>query len=63
MPFKARKQNMKENRWFWLGFGGIALLLMAVPILNIFVLPAAVVALAKYDIEQHLTTQSTVEQP
>lgn len=61
MVFKERKQNMKENRWFWLGFGGIALLLMVVPILNIFVLPAAVVALAKYDIEQHLTAQSTVE--
>ena len=47
LKFKARKQNMKEHRWFWLGFGGISLLLMAVPILNIFVLPAAVVALAK----------------
>jgi len=47
MPFQARKQEMQENRWFWLGFGGIALLLMVVPLLNIFVLPAAVVALAK----------------
>ncbi|MDQ7004254.1 MAG: EI24 domain-containing protein [Ghiorsea sp.] len=47
LKFKVRQQNMKEQRWFWLGFGGISLLLMAVPILNIFVLPAAVVALAK----------------
>ncbi|PCI02728.1 MAG: hypothetical protein COB79_01780 [Zetaproteobacteria bacterium] len=47
LKFSARKAEMKENRWFWLGFGGIALLLMVVPILNIFVLPAAVVALAK----------------
>ena len=47
LKFNARKADMKENRWFWLGFGGISLLLMVVPILNIFVLPAAVVALAK----------------
>ena len=50
MSFKARKQHMKKHRWFWLGFGGTALLLMAVPVLNIFVLPAAVVALAQKDI-------------
>ena len=61
MPFKARKQHMKNNFWFWLGFGGIALLLMAVPVLNIFVLPAAVVALAKYDIEKDSTLQIEVQ--
>jgi CysZ protein len=60
LAFKARKQKMKEHRWFWLGFGGVALLLMAVPILNIFVLPAAVVALAKYDIETDFTLQTEV---
>ena len=47
LKFNERKADMKENRWFWLGFGGISLLLMVVPLLNIFVLPAAVVALAK----------------
>lgn len=47
LVFKQRKDEIKENRWFWFGFGGVSLLLMAVPILNIFVLPAAVVALAK----------------
>ena len=47
LKFSARKADMKENRWFWLGFGGTSLLLMVVPILNIFVLPAAVVALAQ----------------
>ncbi len=55
MPFKARKQHMKEHRWFWLGFGGTALLLMAVPILNIFVLPAAVVALAQKNVPEQAT--------
>jgi len=47
MLFKQRREHLEENRWFWLGFGGLSLLLMAVPVLNIFVLPAAVVALAK----------------
>ena len=47
LVFKQRREHIKENRWFWLGFGGLSLLLMAVPVLNIFVLPAAVVALAK----------------
>ena len=47
LKFNERKADMKENRWFWLGFGGVSLLLMVVPLLNIFVLPAAVVALAK----------------
>lgn len=56
LKFSARKADMKENRWFWLGFGGISLLLMVVPILNIFVLPAAVVALAKKGHPQSLST-------
>lgn len=61
LNFKQRKQIIKDSRWFWLGLGGTALLLMVVPILNIFVLPAAVVALAKYDIEQQLTLQTEVQ--
>ncbi len=61
LKFNERKADMKKNRWFWLGFGGIALLLMAVPVLNIFVLPAAVVALAKYDIEKDSTLQIEVQ--
>jgi len=56
LKFSERKADMKENRWFWLGFGGIALLLMAVPVLNIFVLPAAVVALAKKGHPESLST-------
>ncbi|MDX8386989.1 MAG: EI24 domain-containing protein [Ghiorsea sp.] len=45
--FNQRREYIEQNRWFWLGFGGISLVLMAIPVLNIFVLPAAVVALAK----------------
>ncbi len=63
LPFKARKQNMKEHRWFWLGFGGTSLLLMAVPILNIFVLPAAVVALAKKGHPEALSHTSEKNNP
>lgn len=60
LKFSARKADMKENRWFWLGFGGISLLLMVVPILNIFVLPAAVVALAKKGHPESRTTTQEV---
>ena len=56
LKFNERKADMKENRWFWLGFGGISLLLMVVPLLNIFVLPAAVVALAKKGHPESLPT-------
>jgi CysZ protein len=45
--FNQRREHLEQNRWFWLGFGGISLLLLTIPVLNIFVLPAAVVALAK----------------
>ncbi len=47
LNFKARKQHMAEHKWFWLGFGGISMILMMVPVLNLLVIPAAVVALAR----------------
>lgn len=47
LSFAERKTNMKAHFWFWMGFGGIALLMMMVPLLNLLVIPAAVVALAK----------------
>ena len=47
LNFKDRKVYMKQHFWFWLGFGGTALVLMMVPLLNIFIIPAAVVALAQ----------------
>ncbi|WP_051937933.1 EI24 domain-containing protein [Ghiorsea bivora] len=56
LKFSARKADMKKNRWFWLGFGGTSLLLMVVPILNIFVLPAAVVALAQKGHPESIST-------
>lgn len=43
-----RREQFEHNRWFYLGFAGMASLLLAVPVLNLFVLPAAVVALSRY---------------
>lgn len=40
-----RKSQVEENKWYYFGFSGIAMLLLMVPGLNLFVLPAAVVAL------------------
>ncbi len=44
--FKRRKQELGQRRLFYLGFGGMALGLMLVPVLNLFVLPAAAVGLS-----------------
>lgn len=46
MIFSQRKAEMNERRFFWLGFGGLAMLMMLVPLLNLLVIPAAVVALS-----------------
>ncbi|MDQ6954712.1 MAG: EI24 domain-containing protein [Mariprofundaceae bacterium] len=46
LNFTARKTMLNERWFFWLGFGGLAMLLMMLPLLNLLVIPAAVVALA-----------------
>ncbi|MDX8379325.1 MAG: EI24 domain-containing protein [Gallionella sp.] len=45
--FSARKQALQDQRWFYVGFSGAAMLLMLVPVLNLLVIPAAVVGLSK----------------
>jgi len=45
MKWRARKAEFEENRWFYFGLAGLAMVLMVVPILNLLLLPAAVVAL------------------
>jgi len=40
-----RKEQFEENRWYYMGFAGLAMLLLVIPGINLFVLPAAVVAL------------------
>ncbi|MDQ6988879.1 MAG: EI24 domain-containing protein [Mariprofundaceae bacterium] len=47
LSFSERKQHFAESPAFWLGFGGTATLLMMLPLFNVLVIPAAVVALAK----------------
>jgi len=46
--YQQRKSRLVEKRWFYLGFAGLATLLMMVPVLNLLVIPAAVVGLSKY---------------
>ncbi|MDQ6974763.1 MAG: EI24 domain-containing protein [Mariprofundaceae bacterium] len=45
--FTQRKTQLKARPFFWLGFGGLAMLLMLIPLMNILVIPAAVVALSQ----------------
>ncbi len=45
--FNTRKQKLYERRWFYFGFAGLAMLLLMVPLLNLLVIPAAVVGLGK----------------
>lgn len=43
--FSRRKGILRQKRRFFLGFAGLAALLLTVPLLNLFVIPAAVVGL------------------
>ncbi len=45
--FVARKSEQNARRFYYLGFGGMALVLMLVPVVNLLVIPAAVVALSR----------------
>jgi len=45
--FNARKQKLAERRWFYVGFAGAAMALMLVPLLNLLVIPAAVVGISR----------------
>ena len=56
MSYAQRKHNIQEQRMFWLGFGGMSMLWMSIPILNILVIPAAVVALSSPAKQPYPTT-------
>ncbi len=45
--FNTRKQKLAERRWFYVGFAGSAMALMLVPVLNLLVIPAAVVGMSR----------------
>ena len=59
--FARRKRLLDEGRWFFLGFAGLAALLIAVPLLNLFVIPAAVVALELHLAKGEAKAQSAPE--
>jgi len=48
IDFKSMRQQMKQNRMTCLGFGGVTQVLTMVPILNVFVIPAAVIGATIY---------------
>jgi len=43
-----RKAAVNNHRWFYLGFAGLASFMLVIPVLNLFVLPAAVVGLSRH---------------
>jgi len=45
--FTRRKQMLNEKRWFYFGFSGLATAFLLIPVLNLFVIPAAVVGLSR----------------
>lgn len=52
--YARRTEELGRRPWFYLGFGGTAMALMLVPVLNLLVLPAAVVALSRRYAEEGL---------
>ena len=46
--YVERKTQLNEKRWFYIGFSGLATLLLMVPIVNLLVIPAAVVGLSRH---------------
>ncbi len=46
--FAEQKQLLKKARWGALGFGGVAMVGLAVPVLNILIAPAAVIGATIY---------------
>lgn len=49
--FARRKQALNDKRWFYFGFSGLATILLIIPVLNLLVIPAAVVGLSQYMIK------------
>jgi CysZ protein len=45
--WSERKAHLEQKRWYYMGFSGLAMLLLIIPGVNLLVLPAAVVALAR----------------
>ena len=52
-----RKSALDSNRLFYLGFAGLASFMLVIPVLNLLVLPAAVVGLSRHLPGRNLTGQ------
>ncbi|MBL4775896.1 MAG: EI24 domain-containing protein [Mariprofundus sp.] len=46
--YQERKKQLIGKRWLYLGFAGLSMLLLMVPVVNLLVIPAAVVGLSQY---------------
>jgi len=50
--YRVRKKSIADNAWFYAGFSGLAMLMMMIPVLNLLVIPAAVVGHSRYLLHQ-----------
>lgn len=50
--FSDQRRRLQEKRWLVLGFGGAALFLLMIPVLNFFVMPIAVAGATAMWVEQ-----------
>ncbi len=56
LSFSDLKNWLRQHRWHSLGFGGLITLLLMIPIINLFVLPAAVAGATFMWLEQPTST-------
>ncbi|MFQ5355350.1 MAG: EI24 domain-containing protein [Mariprofundaceae bacterium] len=54
-----RKGDFQNNKWFYFGFSGLAALLLLIPVLNLLILPAAVIGLSRYMLEDKVSTHES----
>ncbi|WP_299182397.1 sulfate transporter CysZ [uncultured Neptuniibacter sp.] len=62
VSFKKMKLMLKGDRLTSIGFGGLVQLGMMVPILNLILMPAAVVGATIYWVEAHATVEKDLDQ-
>ena len=62
LDFKSKKKLLTQDRMLSLAFGGSTVILTSIPILNLFVMPAAVTAATILWTERLQTTTSGVSQ-
>ncbi len=58
VPFGQMKQLLKQQRLSALGFGGLVSLAMLVPVLNLLIMPAAVIGATLFWVEEYADNQT-----